>query len=196
MRRMLLSLVLSLVAVGLLSGLAIANPQRDNSNGPHKDYIWGAATVPLPTPLGTFSANVAADATTAPNGHEGVTGTFSTGFPATPIGPISFSGVVVCLNTERLVGTTNDGEPVGSSAATWRGVVTQSSTVAVPVGAGVLARTVDNGDGPPEDPPDTNVGFLTSPPGPHPTCPQSTIPGNPITSGDLGVHDGGFTSPS
>ena len=194
MRRILVGLVLSLVAVGLFSGLAIANPQRDNSNGPHKDYIWGAATVPLPTPLGTLSANIAADATTAPNGHDGVSGTFSTAFPATPIGPVSFSGTVVCLNAQRNVGTTNDGEPIGSSAANWRGIVTQSNTAAVPIGAGVLARTVDNGDGPPEDPPDTNIGFLTPPPGPNPTCPQTPFTGNAITSGDLGVHDGGFTS--
>ena len=81
MRKLLIGLALCALATALVPGLASANPQRDNSNGPHKDYMWGAATLPLPTPLGTFSANVTADGTTAPNGHDGVSGTFSTQFP-------------------------------------------------------------------------------------------------------------------
>ena len=192
MRKTLMGFVLMLFAAVLIPGLALANPQQDNSNGPHKDYMWGAASVPLPTPFGSFSANITADGTTAPEGHAGVSGTFSTDFPATPIGPVSFSGNIVCINATRLTGTQNGNG--GSSAANWRGVVTQSSTPAVPLGAGVLARTVDNGGGPANgDIPDTNIGFLTSPPGPTPTCPTTFAPlGAPITSGDLGVHDGGF----
>jgi len=187
MRKLLIGLALCALATALVPGLASANPQRDNSNGPHKDYMWGAATLPLPTPLGTFSANITADGTTAPNGHDGVSGTFSTEFPSTPIGPVNFSGTVTCINAVRLTGTTNGNG--GSSAVNWRGVITQSSTPAAPVGANVIARTVDNGDGPPNDPPDRNVGFL-APPGTG--CPSVPFATNPITSGDLGVHDGGF----
>ena len=187
MRKLLIGLALCALATALVPGLASANPQRDNSNGPHKDYMWGAATLPLPTPLGTFSANVTADGSTAPNGHDGVSGTFSTEFPSTPIGPVNFSGQITCINAVRLTGTTNGNG--GSTAANWRGVITQSSTPAAPVGANVIARTVDNGDGPPNDPPDQNVGFL-APPGSG--CPSVPFATNPIVSGDLGVHDGGF----
>jgi hypothetical protein len=189
MRKLLTGLVLMLLAAALVPSLAVANPQRDNSNGPHKDYLWGTATVGLPTPFGTISANVGSDGTTAPNGHDGVTGTFFTDFPATPIGPVSFSGVITCINAERTSGTQN-GVNGGSSRATYAGIITQSSTALAPPGAGILAKTVDNGSGPPDDPPDTNVGFLV-PPG-TPCNPGSPASGSPITAGDLGVHDGGF----
>jgi hypothetical protein len=192
MRKLLTGLVLLLLAAALIPSLALANPQRDNSNGPHKDYLWGTGTVGLPTPFGTISANVGADATTAPNGHDGVSGTFFTDFPVTPLGPISFSGDVTCINAVRLTGERN-GENGGSSAANWAGTVTQSNTGLVPPGAGVLARTVDNGDGPPDDPPDRNVGFLVPPKSP---CPQAPFATAPITAGDLGVHDGGYTTPN
>src|SRR2546422_11496202 len=112
MRKTLMGLVLMLVAAVLIPGLALANPQRDNSNGPHKDYMWGAATVPLPTPFpGCCVANITADGTTDPEGHAStpgqpnVSGTFSTDFPSTPIVPVSFSGNIACINTTRLTGT-------------------------------------------------------------------------------------------
>lgn len=187
MRKLLIGLALCALASALVPGLASANPQRDNSNGPHKDYMWGSASLPLPTPLGTFQANVSADGTTAPNGHDGVTGTFTTEFPVTPIGPVAFDGIVTCINAVRLTGETNGNG--GSSAVNYRGVITHSNTAAAPPGANIIARTVDNGSGPPDDPPDTNVGFLT-PPGTG--CPSVPFAGNPLTSGDLGVHDGGF----
>jgi hypothetical protein len=189
MRKFLIGLVLSLLAAVAVPTLALANPQEDNSNGPHKDYMWGTATVPLPTPFGAISANVGADGTTAPNGHEGVTGTFFTDFPSTPIGPVSFSGVITCINATRLTGTEN-GDNGGSTAATYAGIITQTSTPLAPVGAGILAKTVDNGEMADGDPPDRNVGFLV-PPG-TPCNPGIASTGAPITAGDLGVHDGGF----
>jgi hypothetical protein len=192
MRKLLIGLVLSLLAAVAVPTLALANPQEDNSNGPHKDYMWGTASVPLPTPFGNISANVGADGTTAPNGHAGVSGTFFTSFPATPIGPVSFSGDITCINAVRLTGTEN-GDNGGSSSANWSGIVTASSTSLVPIGAGVLARTVDNGEVADGDPPDTNIGFLTAPG--TPCFPAIPFAGQPITAGDLGVHDGGFSSP-
>jgi hypothetical protein len=190
MRKVLIAAVLSLLAMALVPSLALANPQRDNKNGPHKDYIWGAATVGLPTPFGTIGANVTGDGSTAPNGHEGVSGTWTTDFPTSPIGPVHLEGIIVCLNAVRLTGTQNGNG--GSSSANWRGIITGSNTALAPPGFGVLSRTVDNGDGPPNDPPDQNVGFLTPPPGPNPTCPPVPIATSPITAGNLGVHDGGF----
>ena len=178
-----------LAGAGLLLALAIpaaalANPSRDNKNGPHKDYISGSANVPLPTPLGTFPAVVANNGTTEPNGHSGdqATGTWSTDFPATPLGPVHLEGIILCINAF----------PSTENGANWRGVITASNTALAPPGLGILSRNVDNGSGPPDDPPDRTVGFLTAPPGPNPTCPTTPITTNPITAGDLVVHDGGF----
>jgi hypothetical protein len=178
-----------LAGVGLLLALAIpaaalGNPARDNKNGPHKDYISGTAGVPLPTPLGTIGAITSSNGTTEPNGHSGdqATGTWSTDFPVTILGPVHLEGIILCINATRGV----------ENAADWRGVVTASNTPLAPPGAGILARNVDNGSGPPDDPPDRNVGILTAPPGPNPVCPTTPLATNAITSGDLVVHDGGF----
>jgi hypothetical protein len=179
-----------LAASGLLLALAIpavsiANPPRDNANGPHKDYISGTANVPLPTPLGTFPAIVSQNGTTEPNGHSGdqATGTWTTDFLGTPLGDIHLAGNILCINAIR--GAEN--------GADWRGVVTSSNTPLAPVGLGILSRTVDPPGGAGDsDLPDRNIGFLTAPPGPHPTCPSVILATNQITGGDLTVHDGGF----
>jgi hypothetical protein len=178
-----------MVAAGLLIAFAIpavafGNPPHDNKNGPHKDYISGAADVPLPTPLGTVPAHITSDGTTKPNGHSGdqATGTWSTDFFGTAIGDVHLAGTILCINAVR----------AAENGANWRGVITSSNTTLAPVGFGVLSRNVDNGDGPPDDPPDRNIGVLTAPPGPHPTCPGTPMPTNAITSGNLVVHDGGF----
>ena len=168
----------------MLPAIALANPPHDNKNGPHKDYISGAGSVDLPTPLGTFPAAVTSNGTTEPNGHSGdqAQGTWTTDFFGTPIGDIHLAGIILCINATR--GAEN--------AANWRGVVTSSNTPLAPVGAGITSRNVDNGDGPPDDPPDRNVGFLTPPPGPNPACPSTAFSTNPLNSGNLVVHDGGF----
>jgi hypothetical protein len=174
-----------LLLVMVIPAAALANPARDNKNGPHKDYISGTVNVPLPTPLGTFAAVSSSNGTTEPNGHSGdqATGTWSTDFPSSPLGPVHIGGNILCINATRGV----------ENAADWRGVITETNVPAfAPIGAGVLARNVDNGSGPPDDPPDRTVGFVTPPPGPNPVCPNTFITTNPITSGDLVVHDGGF----
>jgi len=168
----------------LLPAVALANPPRDNKNGPHKDYVSGTVQVFLPTPLGSMLATSSRNGTTEPNGHSGdqATGTWSTDFFGTILGDIHLEGLILCINATR--GAEN--------GADWRGVVTGSNTPLAPVGAGVQTRDVDNGDGPPDDPPDRTVGFLTPPPGPNPTCPTTGLTTNPIVSGNLVVHDGGF----
>ncbi len=180
----------TLAAAGLLlviaiPAAAIANPPRDNANGPHKDYVSGTANVPLPTPLGTIPAVVSHNGTTAPNGHSGdqATGTWTTDFPVTPFGPVHLAGDILCINATR--GATN--------GADWRGVVTASNTPLAPVGAGVFTRDEDPPGGTGDSStPDRTIGFLTSPPGPNPVCPSVPLPTNQITAGDITVHDGGF----
>jgi hypothetical protein len=168
----------------VLPAVAIANPPHDNKNGPHKDYISGEGDVALPTPLGTFPAHVSSDGTTKPNGHSGdqATGTWTTDFFNSPVGDVHLAGNILCINAVR----------AAENGADWRGVITSSNTPLAPVGAGIISRNVDNGDGPPDDPPDRNIGFLTPPPGPNPVCPTTVFSTNPITSGNLVVHDGGF----
>jgi len=92
------------------------------------------------------------------------------------IAPVTISGDLICVNS------------VGNGA-NWRGVITQSSTALAPPGAGVLSRWVDNGEGA-NDPPDQQVGFLTPPPGPNPTCPATPFTTGPNLQGNLVVHDG------
>ena len=85
MRKLILGLGI-IAAVAIPAG-AMANPPHNNDNGPHKDYISGTATVNLPTPLGTFAAQVSSNGTTEPNGHSGdqATGTWQTDFFGTPL---------------------------------------------------------------------------------------------------------------
>jgi hypothetical protein len=178
---------LGLLIALVVPALALANPPQDNKNGPHKDYISGTATGPLPTPFGTFNSVSTANGTTEPNGHSGdvATGTWATDLLGTPLGDVHLAGDILCINATR--GAEN--------GANWIGVITSSNTFVAPVGYGILARWVDNGgggDNPGDNTPDRNIGFVTGPPGPAPTCPSTVFPSNAITSGDLVVHDGGF----
>jgi hypothetical protein len=175
MRRLLVSVVFSLLLVAFVPGVASAT--HSNGQGPDKDLIAGAAKGPLPTPFGTFAAHFHANAQSFASGGTPAQGTWFTDLFDTPIGDVSISGVVVCINA------------IGN-AANWRGVITESSTALAPPGYGVLSRHVDNGEGQ-NDPEDQATGFLTGPPGPNPTCPATTqLPTQPITSGNLLVHDG------
>src|SRR5436189_3647905 len=100
MRKLILGLGI-IAAVAIPAG-AMANPPHNNDNGPHKDYISGTATVNLPTPLGTFAAQVSSNGTTEPNGHSGdqATGTWQTDFFGTPLGDIHLAGDILCINAQ------------------------------------------------------------------------------------------------
>jgi hypothetical protein len=188
MRKVLVGL-LALLAVALFPGVASAT--HSNGTGPDKDFISGAGKGPLPTPFGTFPAHYEANGQATASGGAPATGSWftvicpanevnqppcSTNPLVASIAPVTISGDLVCVNA------------VGNGA-NWRGVITDSSTPLAPVGAGVLSRWVDNGEGA-NDPPDQQVGFLTPPPGPNPTCPPVAFSTGPNLQGNLVVHDG------
>ena len=90
------------------------------------------------------------------------------------INDVKLSGSVVCVVT------------VGNSAW-WRGVIEKSDSPLLPVGFGVFARIIDNGQGD-KDPPDAASVFLTPPP--TPTCPVVPFATSPATAGNMRVFDG------
>jgi hypothetical protein len=175
MRKLLVSLI-ALLAIALVPSVASAT--HSNGPGPDKDYVAGSGKGPLATPLGTFPsqyhANAQSDAVGgAADGHW-FTNIFPTG-PFASLGTVTIGGTVLCVSAAG-----ND--------ATWRGVIEQSNSGLAPPGAGVITRWVDNGEG--NDPDDSQIGFLTSPPGPNPSCPQTTFDTLPNLQGNLVVHDG------
>ena len=177
MRKVLVSLI-ALLAIALMPGVASAT--HSNGPGPDKDFVAGAGKGPLLTPLGTFPAHYHANGQSdAGGGGSPAQGTWFTDiFPTgvfASLGTVSISGPVLCVAANG-----ND--------ATWRGVITDSNTGLAPPGAGIISRWVDNGQG--NDPPDGQIGFLTTPPGPNPSCPPTTFTTLPNLQGNLVVHDG------
>jgi hypothetical protein len=188
MRKVLVSLI-ALLAVALMPGVASAT--HSNGTGPDKDFVAGSGKGPLPTPFGTFPAHYEANGQSTATGGSPATGSWftvicpsedlnsppcSTNPLTVALAPVTISGDILCVNA------------VGNQA-TWRGVITQSSTALAPPGAGVFTRWVDNGEGA-NDPPDQQTGFLTPPPGPNPACPIVPFATNPNLQGNLVVHDG------
>jgi hypothetical protein len=180
MRKVLVSVgVVSLLAMALIPGVASAT--HSNGQGPDKDFISGAGKGPLPTPLGTFPSHYHANAWSDASGGTPATGTWFTDiFPTgvfASLGTVSISGPVICISAS-------------GNGANWRGIIENSNQPGLaPPGFGVLSRWVDNGEGA-NDPPDQQVGFLTPPPGPNPTCPPVPITTLPNLQGNLVVHDG------
>jgi hypothetical protein len=176
MRKVLVSLI-ALLAIALMPGVASAT--HSNGQGPAFDFVSGSGKGPLPTPFGTFpahyEANAQADASGGPATGTWFTDIFPTGAFAS-LGTVSISGDVLCLNANV-------------HKAIWRGVITSSNTALAPAGLGVISEWIDNGEGA-NDQPDQQVGMLTSPPGPNPTCPNISLPTGPNLQGNLVVHDG------
>jgi hypothetical protein len=135
----------------------------------------------LPTPFGTFPSHyyAAAESSTqsgVPARGRWFTDIFPTGSSAS-LGTVSISGPVVCISAT-------------GTGSTWRGIITDTNQPGLaPVGFGLLSRWIDNGEGA-NDPPDQQAAFLTSPPGPDPTCPLTPITTGSVLQGDLRVHDG------
>jgi hypothetical protein len=187
MRKVLVSLI-ALLAIALMPGVASAT--HSNGQGPDKDFIAGSGKGNLPTPFGTYPSHYEANGQSDASGGSPATGSWFTVIcpsenlnsppcstsPLASLLPVSISGDILCVNAS-------------GNKATWRGVITQSSTVLAPVGAGVLTLWVDNGEGA-NDPPDQQFGFLTPPPGPNPSCPITPFSTNPNNQGNLVVHDG------
>jgi hypothetical protein len=178
MRRLFLAGVLSLVVAALGPGIGLAT--HSNGNGPTKDFISGSAKGDLPTPLGTFLAHYHANGQSKASIGTPAEGSwfadiFTDGTFAS-LGTVSISGSMICLNA------------VGHGA-NWRGIIEDSNQPGLfPPGFGILSRWVDNGEG--QGTEDLQVGYLTPPPGPNPTCPPTPFVAAPNRQGNLVVHDG------
>jgi hypothetical protein len=178
MRKVLVG-VLALLAVALMPGVASAT--HSNGQGPDKDFVAGSGKGDLPTPLGTFPAQYHANGQSDASGGAPAQGTWFTNiFPTgvfAGLGTVTIAGPIICVSAS-------------GNGANWRGIITDSNQPGLaPPGYGVLSRWVDNGEGA-NDPPDQQVGFLTPPPGPNPTCPPTAFSTNPNLQGNLVVHDG------
>jgi hypothetical protein len=160
----------------------VASATHSNGNGPDKDFVAGSGKGPLPTPLGTFPAHYHANGSSTASGGSPAQGTwftdiFTKGTPFESLGTVSISGPLICISAT-------------GTLANWRGIIENSNQPGLaPPGFGVLSSWRDNGEGA-NDPPDTQVGFLTPPPGPNPTCPATPFTAGPNLQGNLVVHDG------
>jgi hypothetical protein len=143
--------------------------------GPSKDTVTGSSKVGVFTPFGILPGHLHVNGLSDPNGAN-PRGHFFTDIDATSIGfgIVEFEGNVTCMFTSG--NTNNNG-----------GVVTASNSPLVPVGSGVLARVVDNGQGTTATGPDETTGVQTGPP--PSTCSVFPFPTAPIDSGNYTVHD-------
>ena len=186
MKRLLVSLGVSLVALAALA--AVASATHSNGQGPNQDTLHGTARLDLDTPFGTFPSQQHINASAHPRGNKDVIGHFYTridaGPPTFPPGTEeNLSGDVLCLTADG--NRSND-----------RGVITDSEGPVPVTGLGVFALHVDNGEpgkGGKDNPPDEAAGALTPPPGPGPViCPPPSpfASGHPVEQGNFVVHDG------
>jgi hypothetical protein len=189
MRKLFIVGVLSLFVAALMPSLAQAT--HSNGQGPDKDFIAGAAKGTLPTgPCGNQPAHFHTNGmSTAVSGVPAQGQFFTDLFITCPVPVptlISFSGTVDCVNASTGI----FGPGVDGNGATWMGTITQTSFSfpgLLGLGYRVLSRHVDNGEGQ-GDPPDRALG-ITLPPSFPTSCGQKFAT-NPITSGNLVVHDG------
>jgi hypothetical protein len=162
------------LSVGLIMAL-LALPATAGA-GPSLDSVTGSSKVPVFTPFGFLPGHLHVNGTSDPNGAN-PRGHFFTDIDGTSIGfgIIEFEGNITCMSTSG--NTNNNG-----------GVVTASNSPLVPVGSGVVARVVDNGQGSTATGPDETAGAqLRSPPSICPVGPF--IPTEPIDSGNYVVKD-------
>jgi hypothetical protein len=167
------------LALALSPGPAGAAPGNGNGNGngPPFDIVRGQGTFQLGLPsIGILNVTVTVDGMT----KKGVTsGTYSASIRVTRFGfNIDVSGHLTCLR-------------VDGKQAVVSGVVEQSNSSFAPLGSGVIAEGVDNGDpGPDGTPVDTVLALPQS----HPltTCPEALSAGAQLLSGDFVTHDGDF----
>jgi hypothetical protein len=163
----------------LLPGAAGATPGNGNGsgNGPPFDIVRGEAEFPFVVPIvGLLDVSVRVDGQT----KKGVTsGTYSASIhDRQGFLNIDISGHLTCLR-------------VDGNEAIVSGVVEQTNSGFAPVGSGVIAMGVDNGDPGPDGAPVDSV--LALPQGrPSTNCPEVLSAGVPVTSGDFATHDGDF----
>ena len=170
----------ALVAVAAGTVPAAAEASHSEGAGPQDDFVVGSIRGPLVTPFGVFPAENHVNARAIGPEVPGLGAPAKGWFWARvefPLGPAEFRGRVRCINV------------VGNQSVT-RGVVTESEGPGLPVGAGTIARQVDNGEGA-GAPPDEFVGVPAAPPSGGSDCPLAPLPTAPVEQGNLVVHDAG-----
>jgi hypothetical protein len=161
------------LAIALAPGSAGADPGsgNGNGNGPPFDVVKGGGEIPFVTPFGRLDVTVRIDGMT----KKGVTtGTYSASIRG--FINLNISGHLTCLS-------------VDGDTAVVSGVVEQTNSSIAPIGSGVIAEGIDNGDpGPDGVPVDTVIAL---PQGrPYSECPEALSAGAPLKSGDFVTHDG------
>jgi hypothetical protein len=167
------------LVLALSPGTAGAVPGNGNGagNGPPFDIVRGQGEFPIVLPsIGLLDVTVTVDGMT----KKGVTsGTYSANIRVTRFGfDIAVSGHLTCLR-------------VDGNRAVVSGVVEQTNSGFAPLGSGVIAMGVDNGDpGPDGAPVDTVLALPQA--RPLTNCPEELSAGVQLTSGDFVTHDGDF----
>jgi hypothetical protein len=189
MRRLVVSFVVALLALGAVASIASAT--HSNGEGPDKDFTNASTKGPTATPLGTFPSQGHVNATTDPGSpsctNNGTCGNFflrlfTPPSPQNPTGEVDATGDVTCINAF------GNNSVVGVVVTSQEGQFGPFPPGAL-VGYRVLARNTDNGEGA-DDPPDASGGSLI-PPGPAFTvCPPIPFPTLPQPQGNITVHDG------
>jgi hypothetical protein len=170
-------LVALVLALSATTAGAVPGNGNGQGNGPPFDIVRGEGTFQVTlASIGTLDVTVTVDGMT----KKGITsGTYSASIRVLRFGlDIQVSGQLTCLRV--------DGNEVVVS-----GVVEQTNTGFAPVGSGVIAMGIDNGDpGPDGTPVDTVLALPQS--RPLTTCPEALSAGTPLSSGDFVTHDGDF----
>jgi hypothetical protein len=166
--------LLSTLAAGILVALATlttpAGATHNPGKGPPFDFVKGSGQLPFVTPFGVLNVSIAVDGRS--DGVK-VKGEYSAKIEG--IINVEISGHLTCLR-------------VDGAEAVVSGVVEQTTHPIAPIGSGVIAMGVDNGDPVDGAPVDT---VLALPQGrPLTTCPQAISAGVHLTSGDFVTHDG------
>ena len=176
--------IAALVSASALTVPANAAASHSGGAGPKGDFVVGSTRGSVITPFGTFPSeghvNARAVGPEVPGLGAPAEGWFWTRiqFPEFFADPdTELRGRVQCINA------------VGNTSVT-RGVITESTSSAVPVGTGTIGRSVDNGEGA-GAPPDETFGTPAAPPSGGPDCPQVPFPTAPVEQGNVVVHDAG-----
>jgi hypothetical protein len=180
MRRKLGSLVFVLAALAVSPGIAGASHVSVTDGPPPFDFANAInVKTSLDTPFGSFPATYWLKA--IENQSSCPPTCFKLIVPNTPLGPANITGITNCLNVFALSG----------HDATFRGVVTTSNNILMPVGSVIVARLYDgNALSIPafQQGPDT-AALSVAPASPPSLCFLLPRPTAPISGGIISVHD-------
>jgi hypothetical protein len=167
-RRLIHRVVIALVVLGTVPGVAGAT--HSNGQGPGHDFVVGTVKFSGMSPEGNqVTAERHVNAKSGPSGQE------AEGYfwirQESPRGNLDFSGRVTCLS-------------INGNRAVVGGEVERGKLL--PPGRGVLIEYVDRGEGAGEGP---DLSRPTGRPEPPTSCPAALDIAQPITSGNITVHD-------